>query len=150
MEMQRKILIPIDPVPVVEDIELTERSDDEYSFGIILTVVVWAFVFTHYSFNPIQFLIDFMRVEIAQSGVFMNVFALIGFMFTLQSLPWGEILEQICRLHLRLIIGFPWAVVVSLLKCIMDIAHSYWCVFAPQATVMNPDYKFLEHPMERK
>jgi hypothetical protein len=150
MEMQRKILIPIDPVPVVEDIESTERSDDEYSFGIILTVVVWAFVFTHYSFNPIQFLIDFMRVEIAQSGLFVNVFALIGLMFTLQSLPWGEILEQICRLHLRLFIGFPWAVVVSLLKCIMDIAHSYWCVFAPQSTVMNPDYKFLEHPMERK
>ena len=150
MHMQRKILIPIEPVQTDESVEMDKHNEDELASGFILAVIVWTFVFSNYSINPVQFLVDLLMSELTRSGVVVNVFALIGMVFTLQYVPWIELFEQICRLHLRLLIGFPWVVLLCLLKCILDIAHSYWCVFAPQSTMVNPDYKFLEHPMERK
>lgn len=150
MHMQRKILIPIEPVQTAESVEKDKHSEDEFASGFILAVIAWTFFFTHYSINPVQLLFDLMMSELTRSGMVVNVFAFIGMVFTLQFVPWVDLFEQICRLHFRLLIGFPWVVLLCFLKCILDIAHSYWCVFAPQSTMLNPDYKFLEHPMERK
>ena len=148
--MQRKILIPINSFEGIEGTESNGQSDDELSSGIIVAVVLWTTILTHFSFNPIQFLVEFVRGELSQSGIIVNIFALIGMIFTLQSLPWTDILGHICRLHVRLLVWFPLAVLVSILKCVIDIFHSYWCVFAPQSAIKNSGYKFLEHPMERQ
>lgn len=148
--MERKILIPIDPVQVLGESEYNEQNEDELFYGMIVSSVLWTCLMTHLSLNPIQFLVYFVGEQLSQSGMILNIFALIGIFFTITSLPWTDILGHLCRLHIRLLVWFPLAVVISILKCIIDIFHSYWCVFAPQSTIKNSAYRFLEHPMERK
>lgn len=148
--MQRKILIPIEPDVSPKTTMSEKKNEDEFYTGLMLAVVIWTNVMSRLSFDPVQFIIEIVKSEVAKSSIIVNIFALIGIVFTVQFLPWKELFEQLCRLHLRLILVFPCVVLLSVIKCLIDIVHSYWCVFAPHSTLANPEYKLLEHPMERK
>lgn len=148
--MPRRILIPIESEHDQEGLVESEKDDEELILGTAVAFFLWSVVFIFNSFNPLVFIYDQLVDDFNQSTLLLNLFALLGMFFTLIHLPWLELLEQICRVHLRILCEFPCAVAISITKCVVDILHSYWCVFAPNSSNLNSEYRFHEHPMERK
>ena len=154
--MERRILIPVAAAEFAmageEESEQEAPTDDvwEFTVGFFLAVITWSMLLSSSEINLLRYLIDMLADGVSNSGGVVNIFAVIGVGFTVQRVPWMELLEYLCLLHFRFLVLFPIVVMGSLLKCLVDIIHSYWCVFAPHSAKLNPSYEWNDHPLERK
>ena len=154
--MERRILIPVAAAEFAmagegeSEQEAPTNHEGEALVGFFLAAFTWTMFLISTEINLIQYLFAMLADEVSNSGGVVNLFAVVGVGFTVQRVPWIDLFEYICLLHFRLLVLFPIVATGSLLKCLVDITHSYWCVFAPHSAQLNPSYEWNDHPMERK
>ena len=67
--MQRKILIPIEPDVSPKTIMSEKKNEDEFYTGLLLAVVIWTYAMSRLSFDPVQFIIEIVKSEVASASL---------------------------------------------------------------------------------